>query len=81
MTMSGPSQSDSVSVAVLWSVCLACPAGRWGLTAVPVRARQVFAEGYYPREQAFSVSEERPTEISIVLQRVPVRADGRLGLY
>ncbi|XP_043192809.1 carboxypeptidase M-like isoform X2 [Amphibalanus amphitrite] len=32
---------------------------------------EVFAEGYYPREQAFSVSEERPTEISILLERVP----------
>ena len=43
---------------------------------------QVFAEGYYPREQAFSVSEERPTEISIVLERVPVRAaGGRGGLH
>ena len=34
---------------------------------------QVFAQGYYPREQAFRVTNERPTEISIALERVPVR--------
>lgn len=43
----------------------------WRILLPGTYVMEVFAEGYYPREQSFSVSEERPTEMSIVLERVP----------
>ncbi|XP_037068654.1 uncharacterized protein LOC119089958 [Pollicipes pollicipes] len=43
----------------------------WRILLPGTYVMEVFAEGYYPREQQFSVREEYPTELTIAMDRVP----------